>query len=103
MISLRMTLAGLALALAFPLAAQAPPAKATPAPAVDAARVAAAAPAPVIDKLWPVGTYRRMLDGTLSKMMDQIMSSMPGIIVRVEAATAHLPSIPKKKTSDDDK
>lgn len=54
------------------LAAQAPagPASAS----VDPARISAASE--VVDKLWPLGTYRRMMDGTLSKMMDQIMASM---------------------------
>lgn len=46
-----------------------------PAPAAD--RLAAAKP--VIDRIWPLGTYRRMMDGTLSKMMDQMMASMMGM------------------------
>lgn len=53
------------------------PASAQTAPAVQQADPAAlAAAAPVIDKIWPLGTYRRMMDGTMSKMMDQIMASM---------------------------
>lgn len=70
---MRILLAALALGAAAPALAQAqtaPGAVATP----DPARLAAARP--VIDKLWPLGTYRRMMDGTLSKMMDQMMSSM---------------------------
>ncbi len=34
---------------------------------------------PVIDQLWPIGTYRRMMDGTMSKLMDSMMSSMMGM------------------------
>jgi hypothetical protein len=30
----------------------------------------------VVDKLWPIGTYRRMMDGTMSKMMDGMIASM---------------------------
>lgn len=44
---------------------------------VDEARLAAAKT--VIDKLWPVGTYRRMMDGTMSQMMDSMMESMLGM------------------------
>ena len=59
------------LALASPLSAQtsqsAPAAtKAAEAPAAD--RVAAAKP--VIDKLWPLGTYRKMMDQLMGPMMD---------------------------------
>lgn len=45
--------------------------------AADPARIAAAKP--VIDKLWPVGTYRRMMDGSMSKIMDSMMESMMGM------------------------
>lgn len=43
-------------------------------PAPDPARLAAAKP--VIDRLWPLGTYRRLMDGTMSKMMDAMMDRM---------------------------
>lgn len=74
MTGLRILLGGLALALSGSLAGQTPVASTASAPPADPARIAAAAP--VVDKLWPIGTYRRMMDGTMSKMMDQIMSSM---------------------------
>lgn len=38
-----------------------------------------AAAARVVDRLWPLGTYRRMMDGTMSKMMDSMMQSMFGM------------------------
>jgi hypothetical protein len=53
--------------------AQAPDAPAAP----SAERIAAARP--VIDQIWPLGTYRRMMDGTMSKMMDSMMESMMGM------------------------
>jgi hypothetical protein len=46
----------------------------TEAAAIDPARLAAARP--VIDRLWPLGTYRRMMGGTMNKMMDQLMATM---------------------------
>lgn len=63
----------IALAGASQGVAQAP----SPAPVVaapDAARLAAARS--VVGKLWPLGTYRRMMDGTISKMMDAMMEQM---------------------------
>lgn len=74
--------AGLALGLATPALAQtaAAPSSAgastAPAP-LDAARLAAAKG--VVDKLWPVGTYRRMMDGTMGQLMDSMMESMLGM------------------------
>ena len=63
--TIRASLIGLAL-LAAPMAsAQSAP---------DPARIAAARP--VVEKIFPVGTYRRMMDGTLSKMMDGMMDSV---------------------------
>ena len=58
----RFSLIGLALLAAPAALAQGAP---------DAGRVAAARP--VVDKIFPVGTYRRMTDGTMSKMMDSMM------------------------------
>lgn len=54
-----------------------PPTAAAVEDAVDPARLAAAKP--VIDKLWPLGTYRRMMDGTMSKLMDSMMESVMGM------------------------
>jgi hypothetical protein len=71
--SVKRLVAALMIAGSAPAFAQAAPAEALIA-APDLARVSAAKP--VIDKLWPLGTYRRMMDGTLSKMMDQMMASM---------------------------
>lgn len=68
--------------LAAPSLAQQQPAPASTASTVgtvetDPTRVAAAKP--VIDKLWPLGTYRRMMDGTMSKLMDSMMGSVMGM------------------------
>jgi hypothetical protein len=51
---------------------------ATPAFAQDALPdpVRLSAAKPVVDKLWPLGTYRRMMDGTMSKMMDGMIAQM---------------------------
>jgi hypothetical protein len=77
----------LALLAAAPVSAQT-----TPPPSISKSHEAAAAR--VVDKLWPLGTYRRMMDGTMSKMMDRMMQAMPEIMKKVEAATAHLPPPP---------
>jgi hypothetical protein len=72
-------LAILALGIATPaLSQQAPSTNSTVAEnAADPSRIAAAKP--VIDKLWPIGTYRRMMDGSMSKIMDSMMESMMGM------------------------
>lgn len=65
--------------VAAPALAQAPAAP-PPAAAViplDPARVAAARP--VIAKLWPLGTYKRMMDGMMDRIMQSTMSSMFGM------------------------
>lgn len=66
-------------AIASPLAAQtsAPataPAAITPTPSPSADRIAAAKP--VIDKLWPLGTYRKMMGSQMSEMVSTMMESM---------------------------
>jgi hypothetical protein len=67
-----------ALALAAPLSAQAVVAETrAPTAEIDAARTAAARL--VVERLWPLGTYRRMMDGTMSKLMDAMMSQMMGM------------------------
>lgn len=63
------------LALTAVLLASATPALAQTAPAASHAAEATR----VVDKLWPLGTYRRMMDGTMSKMMDSMMQSMFGM------------------------
>jgi hypothetical protein len=60
--------------------------------APDAARVAAAQP--VVDKIFPVGTYRRMMEGTLSKMMDSIMD---GVLKMPIAQLARIGGVPQEK------
>ena len=60
--------------------------------APDAARVAAAQP--VVDKIFPVGTYRRMMEGTLSKMMD---SMMDGVMKMPIAQLARIGGVPEEK------
>ena len=70
----------LTMCVAGPTLAQTPPAvQSTPSAAavetaLDPAAVAAAKP--VIDRLWPLGTYRRLMDGTMSKMIDAMMDQM---------------------------
>jgi hypothetical protein len=72
-------LAILALGIATPAWAQQTPStnSAVAENAPDPARIAAAKP--VIEKLWPLGTYRRMMDGSMSKIMDSMMESMMGM------------------------
>jgi hypothetical protein len=65
-------MAGGAMLLAVPAVAQTPAAPVEAAP--DAARLAAARP--VVEKLWPLGTYRRMMGDTMTKLMDGLMESM---------------------------
>ncbi len=69
----KLTLALGLLAASTPGIAQTTP----PAPAVSKAHEAASTR--VVDRLWPLGTYRRMMDGTMSKMMDSMMHSMFGM------------------------
>lgn len=70
----------------------------TAAPAVhaqaapDPARIAAARP--VVEKIFPVGTYRRMMDGTMSKMMD---SMMDGVMKMPIAQLARIGGVPQDK------
>lgn len=45
-----------------------------PAAPVDADRLAAAMV--TVDYIWPAGTYARMMDGTMNKMMDAMVASM---------------------------
>lgn len=55
----------------------------TPAPvpalAPNPARLAAAKP--VIDKLWPLGTYRRIMSGTMTQYLDAIIDTSFGLKV----------------------
>ena len=79
----RFSLIGLAM-LAAPMAqAQSAP---------DALQVAAAGP--VVDRIFPAGTYRRMMDGTLSKMMD---SMMDGVMKMPIAQFARIGGVPEEK------
>lgn len=70
---IRSLLLGASLFIAAPVSAQAPATSSTAAApdtaAVDAARR-------VVTKLWPLGTYRRMMDGSMSKMMNSMMETM---------------------------
>lgn len=73
------TMLALAPASAFAQAGDGGRAKATTAEkamkdGIDPARLAAARP--VIDKLWPLGTYRKMMDRTLDMMLDGMLASM---------------------------
>jgi hypothetical protein len=69
-------LAILALVISTPVFAQQPTAP-TSAEVPDPTRLEAAKP--VVEKLWPIGTYRRMMDGTMSKLIDSMMDSMMGM------------------------
>jgi hypothetical protein len=85
---MKSSIASVVLAFATPLSAQTV-VTATGMPATAAAdpiRVAAARP--VVERLWPLGTYRRMMDGTMSKMMDAMMTQMMGMRAADIAATA---------------
>lgn len=66
-------LAGLALVTSSPALAQPAAPAAAQAPA-DPARLALAQTA--VDAVWPLGTYRRIMDGTFNSMMDSMMSQM---------------------------
>jgi hypothetical protein len=81
------------LALAAPAVAQpAPPAGAT---APDPARLAAATR--VVAKVWPLGTYRRMMDGMLDKVMDSMMASMANLPTRDMAGMSGASTDTQKK------
>jgi hypothetical protein len=67
-------IAGLLLAIAMPAMAVAQVPAPTADVAVDPARLAAATQ--VVDQLWPLGTYRRMMQGTMSKMMESVLGPM---------------------------
>jgi hypothetical protein len=62
--------------LAAPAAAQqsAQPCEPAAMAAIDPARLALARTS--VDHFWPLGTYERMLSGTMNQMMDQMMESM---------------------------
>lgn len=71
-------LASLLLAPVPALAQATAPARAAPAaPAVDPARLAAARP--VAARVWPLGTYRRLMAGTMDRMMDAVLGTMFGM------------------------
>lgn len=78
--------AALAFAAPAPLLAQAQE------QAADPARIAAAKP--VVDKVFPVGTYRRMMGETMSKMMD---SMMDGVMKMPLAQLARIGGVPSEK------
>ena len=57
---------------------------------IDAARLAAARP--VVLKLFPVGTYKRMMGETMSKMMDAMLGSAMTLPIAQIAAISGVPS-----------
>lgn len=86
---MRRVLLGLALLVAAPMAhAQTQP----PATTADPARVAAARP--VVEKIFPVGTYRRMMNGALSKMIDGLMD---GVLKMPVTQLARIGGVPEEK------
>jgi hypothetical protein len=84
-------LAGCALAATFASTALPAIAQQTPtaAPAADPARLAAAQT--VVNEVFPVGTYRKMMDGTLDKMMGQMSDQMLNIPIADLARIGGLP------------
>jgi hypothetical protein len=70
----RILLAGLALGLSAPSLAQPASTPVSATQTLDPQRLALAQTA--VDAVWPLGTYGRILDGTMNGMMDQMMSSM---------------------------
>lgn len=89
----RATLIAIALGSTLPVAQ----ARAETTPTVtsaDPARVAAARP--VVEKLFPVGTYRRMMDGTMSKMMDSMIGGMMKMPI---AQIARISGVPADRLS----
>ncbi len=77
--------AALALGLSVPAWAQSDPAPAAPPAAaaetpIDAARLAAAAP--VIDKVFPIGTYARMMNGSMDAIMGSVMDGVGKLPMR---------------------
>ena len=73
-------LASAALMIAAPAVAQAPPAPAPAPTPVEPARLAAAQT--VAAKLLPAGTYRAMMDGTLTQMMSGMTDQMMDLPLR---------------------
>lgn len=71
---LKAALVALALGSAVPAVHAQDSAKTAQPAQIDPARLAAATP--VVAKLFPVGTYKRMMGETMSKMMDGMMGSM---------------------------
>lgn len=76
---LKATTAGLALSISLPIAAQAQNASAssdvaTEQPAINPVRLAAAKEA--VDYLFPLGTYERMMRGTMDQMIDSMLASL---------------------------
>lgn len=67
-------LAALAPAAAGAQAVSAPAPAAAPLPEVDPARLAAARP--VIDRIWPLGTYARIMHAAMDQIMQSTMASM---------------------------
>ncbi len=68
---------GLAAALTLSIPAFSQPVASSAEAAPDSVRLQAATR--VVDRLWPSGTYRRMMDGTLNQVMDQVTQSMFGM------------------------
>jgi len=78
------------------LAQQATPAAVTP--AVDPASLALARP--VVDRLFPVGTYKRLMGATMGKMMDSIMDGAMNLPM---ASLARIGGVPQDRLARMDK
>lgn len=89
-----------ALLWATPLSAQsaAPSAPATKAAEAQPAADRIAAAKPVIDKLWPLGTYRKMMDGQMADMVNGMMASMFDMKSEDLLPGADIPESEKGKT-----
>jgi hypothetical protein len=86
--------AALAVANAPAFAQQAAPAS----PAIDPARVALARP--VVDRLFPVGTYKRIMGTTMGKLMDTVMDSTMNMPM---ASLARIGGVPSDQLAKMDK
>ena len=88
------------LALAAPAIAQPAPAPAaSQAAPVDPARLAVARQ--VVDRVWPLGTYQRMIQASMGPVMDQIMDRMMGMkAADVAGAAGGKPDNTRKAVGD---
>ena len=83
------TAGSLALVLATPSFAQQSETSVAEETAVDPVRLKAAEK--TVDYLFPLGTYERMMKGTLDKIMDSVLGGMSGMTVGDMAGMSGVP------------